>query len=79
MQNVGRAPKQAYQSVLYAAQDEERKESLMQEIWYREGNVETHSMLKSRVEEDKRASLGLCQDRFGSNKRGETEQYCSFR
>ncbi len=39
----GRAPNQAYQSALYAAQDEESTESLMQEMWCREGNVGTNS------------------------------------
>ncbi len=34
----------AYQSALYAAQDEERKESLVPEMWCREGNFGTHSM-----------------------------------
>ncbi len=31
------------------------------------------------IEKDKDADLGLCQDGFGSNKRGETEQYCGLR
>ncbi len=43
-QNVGRAFNQAYQSALYAAQDGESKESLMQEMWCTERNVRTHSM-----------------------------------
>ncbi len=39
LQNVGTAPNWSYQSALYAAQDEESKESLMQEMWCKEGNV----------------------------------------
>ncbi len=75
MQNVVRAPNRAYQSVVYAAQDEESKDSLMQEMWCRKGKVGTYSMWMSGTGKDKNADLGLFQDRSGSNKRGEAEQY----
>ncbi len=38
MKNVGRAPNRAYQSAVYAAEDEESKDSLMQEMQCRKGN-----------------------------------------
>ncbi len=59
MQNVDRAPNWAYKSALYAAQDKESKESLMQEMWCREGNIGTHSMRMPRVEKDKNTDLGF--------------------
>ncbi len=42
-----------YQYAFYAAQDEESKESVMREMWCREGNVRTHSMRMPGVGEDK--------------------------
>ncbi len=63
---------------LLLTQDEKSKECLMQEIWCREGNVKTHSMRMPGIGKDKDVELGICQDRSGSNKRGETEQYCGL-
>ncbi len=74
MQNVGRAPNWEYQSAVHAAQDEESKDSLMQEMRCRKGNIGTHSMRKPGVGKDKDADLGLCQDGSGTNKRGEAER-----
>ncbi len=62
MQNVGEVPNWAYQSTVYAAQDEESKDSLMQEMRCRKGNVGTHSTRMPSVGKDKDADLGLCQD-----------------
>ncbi len=61
MQNVGRAPDRAYQSAVHAAQDEESKDSLMQE----------HAMRMPGVGKGKEADLGFCQDGSRTNKRGE--------
>ncbi len=45
LQNVGRAPNQAYQSALHAEQDKESKDSsLMQEMRRGKRNVSTHPM-----------------------------------
>ncbi len=74
MQNVGRAPNWAYQSAVYAAQDMESKDSLMQEMQCRKGNVGTHFMRMSGVGKGKDADLGLCQDRSRTNKRDEAER-----
>ncbi len=74
MQNVGRVPNPAYQSTVHAAQDEESKDSLMQEMRCRKGNVGTHSMRMPGVGTGKDADLGLCQDGTGTNKRGEAER-----
>ncbi len=49
MQNVGRAPNRAYQSAVHAAQDEESKDSLTQEMRCRKGNVGTHSPVLEKV------------------------------
>ncbi len=45
IKNAGRASKWAYQSAVFAAQDEESEHSLMQEMRHRKGNVGTHSLL----------------------------------
>ncbi len=71
MPNAGRAPNRAYQSAVYAAQDEEGKDSLMEKMWCRKGNVGTHSMRMPGVGKGKDADLGLCQDGSGKNKRGK--------
>ncbi len=76
MQNVGRAPNRAYQSAVYAAQDEESKDCLRQEMWCRKGNVGTHSMRMPGVGKGKDADLGLYQDGSGTNKEGEAERNC---
>ncbi len=60
MQNVGRAPNWAYQFVVYAAQNEERQDSLVQEMQCRKGKVGTHSMRMPGVGKGKGADLGLC-------------------
>ncbi len=44
LQNVGRVPNRVYRSALYAAQDAESKDFLMQEMQYRKGNVSTRSI-----------------------------------
>ncbi len=74
MQNVGRAPNRAYQSAVNAAQDEESKNSLMQEMRCREGNIRTHSMRMPGVGKGKDADLWFCQDGSRTNKRGEAER-----
>ncbi len=71
MQNVGRAPNGAYQSAVHAAQDEESKDSLMQEMRCRKGNIGTDSMRMPGVGKGKDADLGFCQDGSRTNKRGE--------
>ncbi len=68
------APNWAYQSAVHAAQDEESKDSLMQEMRCKKGNVGTHSMRMLGVGKGKDADLGLCQDGYGTNKIGETER-----
>ncbi len=73
MQNVDRASKQAYQSAVHAAQNEESKDPFMQEMRSRKGNIGTHSMRMPGGGKSKNADLGLCQDRSGTNKRGEAE------
>ncbi len=72
MQNVSTAPNWAFQSAVYAAEDES-KDSLMQEMGRRKGNVGTHSMRMSGIGKGKLADLGLCQDGSGTNKRVEAE------
>ncbi len=62
MQHAGRALNWAYQSAVYAAQDEESKDSLMQEMWRRKENVSTYSVLVSGVGKVKDIDLGLCQN-----------------
>ncbi len=62
MQNVGRAPNQAYQSAVHATQDEESKDSLMQKMRCRKGNIGTHSMRMPGVGKGKDADLGFCQE-----------------
>ncbi len=57
MQNVGRALNREYQSTLYTAQDKESKDSLMQEMRCRKGNIGTHSMRMFSVGKDKDADL----------------------
>ncbi len=74
MQNAGRAPNRAYQSVVHAAQDEESKNSLMQEMRCREGNIGTHSMRIPSVGKGNDADLGFCQDGSRTNERGEAER-----
>ncbi len=76
MQNVGRAPIWAYQSAVYAAQDEESKDSLMQEMRCRKRNVGTHPMRMPGVGKGKAADLGLCRDGFKTIRRGEAEWDC---
>ncbi len=73
LQNVGRAPNWAHQSAVNAAQNEESKDSLMQEMRCRKGNVGTHSIQMACVGKSKDADSGLFQDGSGTNKRGETE------
>ncbi len=73
MQNVGRASNRAYKSAVYAAQDEESKDFLMQEIWRRKGNVGTHFMRMASVGKGKDTN-GLCQDGSRTNKRSEAER-----
>ncbi len=46
----------------------------MQEMQHRKGKVGTHSMRMPAVGKRKDADLGLCQDRPGTNKRGEAER-----
>ncbi len=75
MQNVGRAPNQAYRSAVHAAQDKENKDSLMQEMRCGKRNVGTYSMRMTSVGKGKDADLGLCQDGSGTNGRGEAERY----
>ncbi len=69
MQNVGRAPNQAYQSVEHAAQDEESNDSFMREMRCRKGNIGTHYMRVPGVREGKDGDLGFGQDGSGTNKR----------
>ncbi len=69
MQNVGRVSNMAYQSAVHAAQDEERKDSLIQEMRCRKGNIGTHSIRILGVGKSKDADLGLCQDGSATNKR----------
>ncbi len=78
MQNADRAPDRAYQSAIHAAQDE-RKDSLMQEMRCRKGNIGTHSTRMPRVGKGKDADLGLYQDGSGTYKRGEPEWDCGPR
>ncbi len=59
MQNVGRAPNPAYQSAVHAAQDEESKYSLTQEMWCRKGNIGTHSMRNPVLEKVRMQTLGF--------------------
>ncbi len=61
MQNVSKAPNQAYQSAVHAAQDEESKDSLTQEMQYRQENIGTHSMRMPDDGKGKDADLGFCQ------------------
>ncbi len=68
MQSVGGAPNEVYQSAVHAAQDEESKDSLIQEMRCREGNVGTHSMRMPGVGKGKDADLGLCQNGSVTNK-----------
>ncbi len=58
--SMGTAPNWAYQSLVYAAQDEESIDSLMQEMRRRKGNVGTHTMRMPGVGKGKDADLGLC-------------------
>ncbi len=67
------APNRAYQSAVHAAQDEESKNSLMQEMQRRKGNIGTHSMRIPGVGKGKDADLGLYQDRSETNNRGDAE------
>ncbi len=76
MQNVGRALNWAYQSAVHAAQDKESKDSLMQEMRCRKGNVGTHSVRMPGVRKGKDTDLGLCKDGSGTNERGEAEWDC---
>ncbi len=69
LQNVDRAPNQAYQSAVHAAQDEKSKNSLTQEMRCRKGNVGTYSMRMPGVEKSKDADLRLYQDGSRTNKR----------
>ncbi len=73
MQDVGRAPNGAYQSAVHAAQDES-KDSLMQEMRCRKGNISAHFMRMPGVGKGKDADLGLGQDGSGTNERGEAER-----
>ncbi len=60
LQNAGRAPNGAYPSAVYAAQEEESKDSLTQEMRGRKGNVTAHSVWVLGVGKVKDADLGLC-------------------
>ncbi len=73
MQNVGRAPNWSYQSIVHVAQDEGNKDSLMQKMRRRKGNVGTHCMRLPIVGKGKNADLVLYQDGSGINQRGEAE------
>ncbi len=55
-------------------QDEERKDSLMQEMQCRKENVCTHSTRMPGVGKGKDADEGFCQDGSRTNKRGEAER-----
>ncbi len=59
MQNVDKAPYWAYQSAIRAAQDEEGKNPLMQEMQCRKRNIGTHSMRMLGAGKGKDADLGL--------------------
>ncbi len=74
MQNVGRAPNWAYQSAVHAAQGEESKDSPMQEMRCRKGNIGTHSTRMPSVEKGKDVDFRLCQDGSRTNKGGEAER-----
>ncbi len=50
-------------------QDEESKDSLMQEMRCRKGNIGTHSMRMHGVGKGEDADLGFCQDGSRTNKR----------
>ncbi len=74
MQNVDRAPYWTYQFAIHAAQDEDSKNPLMQEMRCRKRNIGTHSMGMPGVGKGKDADLGLYQDGSGTNKSGEAER-----
>ncbi len=69
---------QAYQFMVYAAQDEKSKDFLMQEMPCRKGNVGTHSMRMPGIGKSKDADLRLCQDGSGTNKENEAAWDCGF-
>ncbi len=73
MQSTCRALNWTYQPAVYAAQDDESKESLIQEMRRRKGNVGTHSVYVPCIGKVKDADLELCQDGSKTNKRGEAE------
>ncbi len=54
---------------MYAAQDEESRDSHLQEMWFRKGNIGTHSAWVPGVGEDNDADVGLCQDGSGANEK----------
>ncbi len=64
-----------YQSALYVMQDEESKDSLVQNMWSRKGDLGAHSIWMLGVGKDKDADFRVCQDGSGTNKKGEAEQY----
>ncbi len=72
MQNGGKAPNWAE----HTTQDEESKDSRMQEMLCRKGNIGIYCMRMPGVGTGKDADLGLCQDGSGTNTRGEAEWDC---
>ncbi len=54
--------------------DEESKDSLMQEMGCRKGNIGTHSMRMPGAGKGEDAELGFCQDGSRTNKRDEAER-----
>ncbi len=56
MQNVSRAPNRAYQSAVHAAQDEESKDSFMQEM-HAEMETSVHILCKCPVLEKVRMQI----------------------
>ncbi len=61
--------KKQYSICRHAAQDEESKDSLMQEMRCRKGNVGTHSMQMPGVGKGKDTDFGLCKGESRTNKR----------
>ncbi len=59
LQTAGRTVNWAYQSAVYAAEDKENKDSLMQELRRKKGNVGTHSVWVSGVGKVKDTDLGF--------------------
>ncbi len=68
MQNAGRVLNRAYQSAVYAAQDEENKDYLMQEGLCRKENVGTHSMRMLVLKKMRMQTLGIARMDLGQIK-----------